>query len=127
MRRLLLEAHHASAGVELGDAVSLGIGHRIGKYRRIVGARIRALEHRLEIVAIENIVAEHQRRGVAADELAADDECLRQAVRRRLNRVGETDAPARTIAQQRGKAGRVLGVEMSRMSRIPASSSVDSG
>ena len=53
-----------------------------------------------QAVAEEDVVAQHQCAGIAADERAADDEGLRQAVRRRLHGVAQSDAPLRAVAEQ---------------------------
>ena len=67
-----------------------------------------AREHRLQIVSVEDVVAQHERRARAADEVAADDERLGQPVRRLLNRVAQVDSPAPAVAEQLGEARRVL-------------------
>src|SRR5439155_18286765 len=62
MRGLLFDADDSPIAIEFGDTVALWIRDRIGEHRRALGSLVRSCEHRLEIVAIENIVAEHQRR-----------------------------------------------------------------
>jgi len=79
-------------------------------------------------MAIENIVAEHQGSSVRAHKLPADDECLREALglsaaARNSVTVPTGCRPPRQPLKQR----RSLGVEIRRMSRIPASISVESG
>ena len=66
-------------------------------------SRVARCELRLQVVAVEDVVAEHQRRRVAADEVAADDERLREAVRRRLHRVARCRCPS---ARRRRAAAR---------------------
>ena len=51
-----------------------------------------AREHVGQPVAEEDVVAEDQRRRVAADEIGADDEGLREPFGLRLHRVGELNA-----------------------------------
>ena len=46
-------------------------------------------------MAIEDVVAEDERDAVTADEIAADDEGLGEAVRRWLHRVGQLDPERR--------------------------------
>jgi hypothetical protein len=65
-------------------------------------------QQRRQIVAVEQVVAQHQRDRLVADEFAADDEGLREPVGRGLHRVGELQAPARAVAEQLAKARRVL-------------------
>jgi hypothetical protein len=79
------------------------------------------------LVAVEDVVAQHQGGGRVADEIGADDEGLGQAVRAGLARRSPGSAPTAAVAEQLLEAGRVLGVEMIRMSRMPASISVVSG
>jgi hypothetical protein len=64
---------------------------------------------------------------VVRDEVAPDDERLRKSLWTRLDSVGKLDSPPFPVAEQRLEARRVLGVEMTRMSRMPASISVDKG
>ena len=60
-------------------------------------------------MAVEDVVAERQRHAVAADELAADDECLREAAGMRLGRVGQLQAELAAVAEHAAEAGLVLG------------------
>ena len=61
-----------------------------------------------EVVAVEDVVAQHQRARRIADELVADDEGLRQAIGAGLHRVLQVDAPLAAVAQQLLEARRVL-------------------
>ena len=83
---------------------------------------------RAEPGAVEDVVAEHERDGVVADEVGADDERLGEAVGARLHGVRDLDAP---LASRRRAAARTAsascGVVMTRTSRMPAIISVDSG
>ena len=81
----------------------------------------------LKALAIENVVAQDQCDRVVADEVAANDERLGKAFGLGLLGVREVQAPLRSIAQQSLKPGRSWGVEINRISRIPASINVDSG
>ena len=56
-----------------------------------------------EMRAVEDVVAEHQRHAIAADELAADDERLREALRARLQR--RTRSAVRCRIRRRAAAG----------------------
>ena len=60
-----------------------------------------------QAVAVEDVVAQHQRARLAGDELLADGEGLRQAVRTRLLCVGEVDAVARAVPEQALEVGQV--------------------
>ena len=57
----------------------------------------------------ENVVAKDKRRLFATDEIAPDQECLRNSIRRRLYRVGNVDPPFFTVTEQLGKSGQILG------------------
>ena len=58
-------------------------------------------------VAIEDVVAQHQGARLAGDELLADGEGLRQAVRAGLLGVGEVHAVARAVPEQALEVGQV--------------------
>ena len=65
------------------------------------GARFalaRVQQQRLEVVAVEDVVAQHQRRSVVANEGLADGECLSQAIRAWLHGVGQVQAPLAAVA-----------------------------
>ena len=61
-------------------------------------------------MTIENIIAEYQGRMAPGNELAADDESLRQAIRRSLDGVFQIEAPTLAVSEQlletRGVFGR---------------------
>lgn len=60
-------------------------------------------------MAIKDIVAQHQATGSIADEVAADDEGLGQALGPRLLGIGDIDAELATVTQQPLKIGQILG------------------
>src|SRR3990172_2369011 len=97
---LLLDAHGAPARIELDHAVPLRIVHGVREDRRSFAARIGGLEHLLELVPIEDVVTQDQRRRPSAHEVGADDEGLGEPVRPRLNRVLEVDAPRRAVTEE---------------------------
>src|SRR5205085_10408918 len=107
--RLLFDADGAAALVELDDAVALRIVHAIGEDRRSAGPRAGAAQRVGQSVSVEDVVAEDQAARRAGDELASDDERLRQSAWIRLRRVLEVDAPPRSVAQQPAKQRLVLG------------------
>lgn len=74
-------AEHGSA------AIRLGILNRLAQ----VAAKA---------VAVEDVVAQNQRARFAGNKFLADDERLRQAIGRRLLRVGKRHAKLGAIAQQ---------------------------
>ena len=94
--------------VELDDAVALGIGDEIGEHRAARGARHGPLKHRGQAGAVEDVVAENEGATAPADELAADDEGLRQAFGLRLCGIGEAHADAAAVAEQAHEAVLIL-------------------
>lgn len=106
---LLLDGDGPALAVELHDAEALGVVHVVAEDRG--AARLRVLDGLLQVaaeaVAVEDVVAEHQRARLAGDELLADGEGLRQAVRRGLLRVGEVHAVARAVPEQALEVGQV--------------------
>ena len=106
---LLLDGDGTALAVELHDAEALGVVHVVAEDRG--AARLRVLDGLLQVaaeaVAVEDVVAEHERARLAGDELLADGEGLRQAVRRGLLGVGEVHAVARAVPEQALEVGQV--------------------
>ena len=106
---LLLDGDGTALAVELHDAEALGVVHVVAEDRG--AARLGVLDGLLEMaaepVAVEDVVAEHQGARLAGDELLADGERLRQAVRARLLGVVEVHAVARAVPEQALEVGQV--------------------
>ena len=102
MRRLLLDREAVARGVELRDAVPLGVLDPVAEDRRLARF-LRAAhglpEHAREARPVEDIVAQHQTDRIAADELLADQKRLRQSVGRGLFGVLDAYAVVRAVAQ----------------------------
>ena len=100
--RLLLDGDGAALAVELHDAEALGVVHVVAEHGGT--ARPRVLHGLPQVpgqaVAVEDVVAQHERAGLPADEFLADGEGLGEAVRARLLGVGQVHAVARAVAQQ---------------------------
>ena len=102
-------ATHLAAGAELEHAVALRIGHPQAEHHGTLRVRV-LLQLLAEPHAVEDVVAEHQGDVVAADEVLADQEGRRDAVRHGLLGVAEPAPPAggrrrgapRTAAAARG-------------------------
>ncbi len=105
---LFLDAEGAEVTVEFDHAIALGVVHMIGKHAGALGARIGIAQLLGQVMAVEDVVAQHQRARAVVDEVLADDEGLGQAVRTGLDRVLDVHAPLAAVAQQVGKARRVL-------------------
>lgn len=106
---LLLDGDGPPLAVELHDPEALGVVHVVAEDSG--PARFGVLEGARQVarqaVAVEDVVAEHQRARLAVDELLADGERLREAVRRGLLRVGEVHAVARAVPEQALEVGQV--------------------
>lgn len=100
---LLLDGHGVEVRVELHDAEALGVVDVVAEHGgQAAGLRVldRAAEVAPQAVAVEDVVAEDERAGLAGGELLADHERLRQAVGAGLHGVGKVHAVVRAIAQQ---------------------------
>ena len=106
---LLIDGDGPPLAVELHDAEALGVVHVVAEDRG--AARLRVLHGARQVarqaVAVEDVVAEHERARLADDELLADGEGLGQAVRARLLCVGQVHAVARAVPEQALEVGQV--------------------
>lgn len=106
---LLLDGDGPPLPVELHDAEALGVVDVVAEDRGTT--RLRVLDGLLQVaaeaVAVEDVVAEHERARLAGDEVLADGEGLRQAVGARLLSVGEVDAVARAVPEKALEVGEV--------------------
>lgn len=106
---LLLDGDGTALPVKLHDAEALGVVHVVAEDR--CATRLRVLDGLLQVarqaVAVEDVVAQHERARLAVNKLLADGEGLRQAVRRGLLGVGEVHAVARAVPEQALEVGEV--------------------
>lgn len=93
LSRLFLEAHGLALLVELDNAVALGVADVVGKDRRAVRLRGRALHHDSKVGPVEDVVAQDERTALAREEFLTDQERLRKAFRLGLHGVRDGDAP----------------------------------
>ena len=80
----------------------------IGEHGCAALARRRAPKLLAQARAVKDVVAEHQHRRTAGDELLADDESLRQPVGLGLRGVFDPDAPFRAVAEQAAEHRQVV-------------------
>ncbi|OIQ75685.1 hypothetical protein GALL_426430 [mine drainage metagenome] len=106
--RFFFQAHGASLRIELDHAVALGVVHVIGEHGGAALPGVGLLHLMLEVVAPEQVVAQHQAARRVADEVAADDEGLGQPVGAGLHRVVQVESPLAAVTQQLGESRRVL-------------------
>ena len=79
LRRLLLDGHGLPVLVELDHAIPFRIVDIIAEHARALaglGLRDRATQSRAQTVAVEDVVAQHQRARLARDELLTQQERL---------------------------------------------------
>lgn len=109
LRWLLLDGDSPAPRVELHDAEALGVVHVVAEDRGPprLGVLHGARQVARQAVAVEDVVAEHERARLAGDELLADGEGLRQAVGARLLGVGQVHAVARAVPEQALEVGQV--------------------
>ena len=109
LRGLLLDGYGPPLAVELHDAEALWVVHVVAEDRG--AARLGVLDGARQVarqaVAVEDVVAEHQGARLAGDEVLADGEGLRKAVRRGLLGVGQVHAVARAVPKQALEVGQV--------------------
>jgi hypothetical protein len=103
-RRLLLDGEDFCSSKTPRHAVALGILHLIAEERAAAELGDLFLQHPGEAVAVEDVVAEGEADVVGADELAADDERLGEAVG--LGLLGVLDAQADVVAVAQQPLGR---------------------
>ena len=106
---LLLDGDGPPLRIELHDAEALGVVHVVAEDSG--AARLGVLDGARQVarqaVAVEDVVAEHERARLAGDEVLADGEGLGQAVGARLLGVGEVHAVARAVPEQALEVGEV--------------------
>ena len=106
---LLLDGDGTALAVELHDAEALGVVHVVAEDRG--AARLGVLDGARQVarqaVAVEDVVAEHEGARLTVNEILADGEGLRQAVRARLLGVGQVHAVARAVPEQALEVGQV--------------------
>ena len=85
---------------------------------------IGGIQQQVEIMSVENVVAKDQGRQIIAYELLADEKRLGQTVGRFLHGILKVEAPLLPSPSSCSNRGVSWGVEIIRMSWMPASISV---
>src|SRR5450830_106884 len=106
--RLFFQAGGLAVGIEIDDAIALRVLHMIGKHGGAGLMRRRLLQLKLQIMAIENIIAKYEGTRAIANKFLADNKCLRQAIGAFLHCIFELQAPCAAIAQQLLETWRIL-------------------
>ena len=103
MRRLLLDGYRLAILIKFHDTETLRIVHIVAKHRcslsvfRMIYGCFQTL---FQPVSGENIVTEHHRHGIIADEIRPDKERLRESVRRRLHCIGQVHTKLAAVSQK---------------------------
>jgi hypothetical protein len=108
-RGLLFDAHHLACCIELDHAVSRRILYVVAEDGGALAARGGLLEHLAQVLAVEDVVAQHQTARRAGQKIPAEQERLRQPIGRRLGHVAERQAPLAPVTQQPLERRQVLG------------------
>ena len=95
-------------GVEFDDAVAFRVGDRVGEDGGPFIVGVGGLQYFAEVVAVKDVVAKDEGRGVAANEVGTKNKGLGKAIRAGLYDVLEIDAPLTAITEQLLKARGVL-------------------
>ena len=112
MLRLLLDGEAVALVIEFGHAVAFRVVDPVaedGGLSVLLGIMDRIPEDSRESGSVEDVVAEDETGGVIADEFAADDEGLRQAVGGGLLGVFEAHAEVGAVAEEAAESGEVVG------------------
>ena len=111
MLGFLLDGHGLLVRVELDHAVTFRIVHVVAEHGRalaVLRLRLRLAQRGAQSIAVEDVVAEHERARLARDELLAQQERLRQTIRGRLHHVGEFHTVLAAVAKQAFEIRQVL-------------------
>ena len=100
MRRLFFDTQHLALFIEIDDTVTLRVTHVIAENCRAGLALTGSVQHFNQTLAVENIIAQHQRDIVFTDKIGADGKRLRQAFGFRLFGITEVHAPLLTTTQE---------------------------
>src|SRR3546814_15237889 len=87
-------------GIERYDAIGARIADRIAEDGRTVGPRIGARQQFGHAVAVEDVIAKHERGWFAVHKVSADRIGLGKPARLRLNGVMQRHAPLAAVAKR---------------------------
>ena len=96
---LFLDAAGSAGLVKRHHAVALWVLHMVGKDGGAAGLRVGLSQQWCKVVAVKDVVAQHQGARMVSNELVANDERLRQAVGAGLHGVLQIHAPLAAVAQ----------------------------
>ena len=106
--RLFFNAASLACGVEGDHAIALGVLHMVGKDCGATGLRVGTGEQRGEVMAVKNVVAQHQGARGTIQKIFSNQKRLSQTVGAGLYGVLQMDTPLAAVTQQLFKARQVL-------------------
>jgi len=104
-----LQAEHPAIGIELHHAVALRVAHGVGEDGGPAAVAVAGGELGHQVVAVEEVVAQHQGGRRTLQEAGADQEGLGQACGAGLYGVVNGNAPGTAVAEQALEQGLVVG------------------
>ena len=108
MSRLFFEAECFPLFVKFDNAVALGVADVVSENGGTFVLRGGMLHGFCEVGAVEDVITEHEGATFACDEIFANQERLREAVRARLDGVTDGNAELAAVAEERGEKMRIL-------------------
>ncbi len=105
---LFFNAQRTLLVIKIDHAVALRVVHIVCKDTRPGITRIGTSRQIYQVVAVINVIAQHQCTRVVAHKVFAVDKHLRQTLWARLHRILDDHAPLAAVAQQLAKARRVF-------------------
>ena len=97
---LLLEADHATVGVQFGDPEPLRVGDAVEERARAMRPGIELRGDVGEVAAAQDVVAEDAAEGVVADEVARQPDRVGDPERAALVAIGQVEPEMRAVTEQ---------------------------
>src|SRR5437016_2270087 len=97
-----------AVAIQLYYTVAFRVTDRVSENRGAAFPLAGALENQAEVLAVKDVIAQHQRAAIISDKIAANEKSLGQSSRRRLHGIADVHAPLFSRAKKLLKARRVL-------------------
>ena len=109
LRRFFLDGQRLAVLVELDDTIAFRVFDRIGEDGSALLTAAGLLQVGSKIMAIEDVVTQHQRAPITTDKIGADYESLRNAFRFSLHGITNRNPPLAAVAEQLLETRRIHG------------------
>ncbi len=106
--RVFLDGYGAAGFIKCDDTKVFRITDLVGKHAGTRWLTGRFAELVFQSVTKKQVVTEDQGTSVIVNEILTDQKSLRKTIRRRLYRIGQVDAPLRTIAKHLFETPRIV-------------------